>query len=200
MTPRAKEKLAFCTRYGLFQFTRMPFGLSETPGSFCRDLLWKICMCYLDDIVIFGRRPHELLERLRTVLDRRHEVGLKVKPSKCELFKTDIKFMGHLVTASGINPLPEKIQTIKNWPVPHCIRDVRAYIGLASYYRKFMRGFATITEPFTRLTRKMPRFEWTEEAQQAFDALQRPSLTPLLWHFHSPMSIALAIQMHQTLE
>ena len=99
MTPRAKERSAFCTRRGLFQFTRLPFGLSGAPGSFCRlmesslrDLLWKICMCYLDDIVIFGRTPQELLERLRTVLDRLREVGLKVKPSKCELFKTVSNF------------------------------------------------------------------------------------------------------------
>jgi len=82
--------------------------------SSLRDLLWKICMCYLDDIVVFGRTPQELLERLRTVLDRLRDVGLKVKPSKCELFKTSIKFLGHLVSADGIDPLPEKIETIRN--------------------------------------------------------------------------------------
>jgi len=71
-------------------------------------------MCYLDDIVVFGRTPQELLERLRTVLDRLRDVGLKVKPSKCELFKTSIKFLGHLVSADGIDPLPEKIETIRN--------------------------------------------------------------------------------------
>jgi len=130
-------------------------------------------MAYLDDIVIFGRNPQELLERLTTVLDRLREVGLKVKPSKCELFKTNIKFLGHMVSADGIVPLPEKLETIRNWPVPHCIRDVRAFVGLASYYRKFVRGFATIAEPLTRLTRKMARFEWTEEAQQTFDVLKK---------------------------
>ena len=109
MTDRAKERSAFCTRRGLFHFTRMPFGLSGAPGSFCRllsivllrDLLWVICLCYLDDIVIYARTPEELLERLRTVLDRLHEVGLKAKPSKCELFRTEIKFLGHLVSADA---------------------------------------------------------------------------------------------------
>ena len=103
MTDRAKERSAFCTRRGLFHFTRIPFGLSGAPGSFCclmsivlRDLLWVICLCYLDDIVIYARTPEELLERLRTVLDRLREVGLKAKPSKCELFRTEIKFLGHL--------------------------------------------------------------------------------------------------------
>ena len=108
MTDRAKERSAFCTRRSLFHFTRMPFGLSGAPGSFCRlmsivlrDVLWVIC---LDDIVIYARTPEELLERLRAVLDRLREVGLKAKPSKCELFRTEIKFLGHLVSADGINP------------------------------------------------------------------------------------------------
>jgi len=79
-----------------------------------RDLLWKICLCYLDDIVIYARTPEKLLERLRIVLDRLREVGLKVKPSKCELFKKEIKFLGHMVSANGIDPLPEKLETIRN--------------------------------------------------------------------------------------
>ena len=99
MTDRAKERSAFCTRRGLFQFTRMPFGLSGAPGSFCRlmsivlrDLLWVVCLCYLDDIVVFARLPQKLLKLLRIVLDRLRDVGLKAKPSKCKLFKTEIKF------------------------------------------------------------------------------------------------------------
>jgi len=118
MTDRVKERSAFCTRRGLFQFTRMPFGLSGAPGSFCRlmsivlrDLLWVVCLCYLDDIVVFARSPEELLERLRMVLDRLRDVGLKAKPSKCELFKPEIKFMGHMVSVDGIDPLPDKLDT-----------------------------------------------------------------------------------------
>jgi len=106
-------------------------------------------------------------------LDRLSEVGLKVKPSKCELFKTEIKFLGHPVSAHGINPLPEKLKTIKQWPIPHCLKDVRAFLGLASYYRKFVRNFATIAEPLRRLTRKQARFEWTEESHKALEALKK---------------------------
>jgi len=98
-------------------------------------------------------------------------VGLKAKPSKCELFKPEIKFLGYMVNADGIDPLPDKLEAIRDWPVPHCLRDVRAFFGLA--YRRFVKGFATIAEPLTRLTRKMARFEWTEEAQQAFNALKK---------------------------
>ena len=180
MTDRAKKRSTFCTRCGLFQFTRMPFGLSGAPVSLCRmmsivlrDLLWVVCLCYLDDIAVYARSPQELLERLRIVLDRLRDVGLKAKPSKCELFKMDIKFLGHMVSADGINPLPDKLEAIRDWPVPHCLRDVRAFFGLAFYYRRFVKGFATIAEPLTRLTRKMARFEWTEEAQQALDALKK---------------------------
>jgi len=180
LTERAKERSAFCTRRGLFHFTRMPFGLSGAPGSFCRlmsivlrDLLWVVCLCYLDDIIIYGRTPEELLERLRMVLDKLRDAGLKLKPSKCVLFKTEIQYLGHLVSADGVNPIPNKIQALKDWPTPHCIRDVRAFFGLASYYRRFVKGFATIAEPLTRLTRKQTRFVWTEEAQEAFDKLKQ---------------------------
>jgi len=138
-----------------------------------RDLLWVVCLCYLDDIVIYARTPKELLERLRAVLDRLRKVGLKAKPSKCELFRTEIKFLGHLVSADGINPMPDKLEAIRDWPLPHCLKDVRAFFGLASYYRRFVKGFAMIAEPLTRLTRKMARFEWTELAQLSFEALKK---------------------------
>ena len=154
MTDRATERSAFCTRRGLFQFTRMPFGLSGAPGSFCRlmsivlrDLLWVVCLCYLDDIVVYARSPQELLERLRIVLDRLRDVGLKAKPSKCELFKTEIKFLGHMVSVDGINPLPDKLEAIRDWPVPHCLRDVRAFFGLLSPVRKGIRHHCRATYP-----------------------------------------------------
>ena len=104
-----------------------------------RDLLWVVCLCYLDDIIIYGRTPDELLERLRMVLDKLRDAGLKLKPSKCVLFKTEIQYLGHLVSDDGVNPIPDKIQALKDGPTPHCIRDVRAFFGLASYYRRLLR-------------------------------------------------------------
>ena len=98
----------------------MFFGLAGAPSSFCRlmsivlrDMLWKICLCYLDDIVIYARTPQELLERLRLVLDRLREVGLKVKFSKCALFKKRIHFLGHVIYEDGVQPQPEKIKAIR---------------------------------------------------------------------------------------
>jgi len=100
-------------------------------------------------------------------------VGLKVKPSKCSLFKERISFLDHMVSAAGIGPQEEKIQSIQDWPVPKCVRDVRAFFGLASYYRKFVQNFASIAEPLSALTKKGVRFSWSPEAQQAIDRLKR---------------------------
>jgi len=120
-----------------------------------------------------ARTPQKLVERLRQVLDRLRDVGLKIKPSKCLLFQEQIKFLGHKVSRNGVELLDEKIEAIQNWPRPHCVRDVRAFYGLSSYYRRFVKGFATIAEPLTKLARKNVRFEWTDEAQEAFDKLKR---------------------------
>ena len=137
LTERAKERSAFCTRRGLFHFTHMPFGLTGAPSTFChlmsivlREYLWEICLCYLDDIIIFGQTPQELLDRMRTILDKIYVVGLKVKPPKCVVFKTEIQYLGHLVSEAGINPMPEKIQALKDWPTPNCLMDVRAFLAL----------------------------------------------------------------------
>ena len=102
-----------------------------------------------------------MLKRLDLILKRLHDLGLKVKPSKCVLFRTEIKFLGHLVSAAGVQSLPDKVSAIVDWPTPHCLRDVRAFYGLVGYYRHFIEGFATIAAPLTRLTRKGVRFVWS---------------------------------------
>jgi len=133
----------------------------------------------------------ELLERLRTVLDRLHQVGLKVKPSKCDLFKTEIKFLGHLVSEAGIKPLPEKVEAIQDWPQPKCLKDVRSFYGLCSYYKKFVRNFAGLAEPLTRLTKLNVRFEWGSEEQLAFDALKEALVSATSLAFPSPHQVCI---------
>jgi len=179
MTDRAKERSAFCTRRGLFQFCRMPFGLRGAPATFCRimahvlgDHIGKICLCFVDDVIIFGRTQKELLDRLNQILKRLHEFGLKVKPSKCVLFRTEIKFLGHLFSAVGVQPLPDKVSAISDWATPRCLRDVRAFYGLIGYYRRFIEVFATLAEPLTLLTRKGKTFIWSSEADEAFARLK----------------------------
>jgi len=183
MIQRARERSAFCTRRGLYQFTRMPFGLSNAPASFCRlmqiilhDLLYVCCICYLDDIIVFGETPEQLIKNLDGVFTRLKEKGLKAKPSKCVLFRSPIDFLCHMVSADGIQPQPDKLVAIRDWPTPHCLRDVRAFYGLASYYRKFVKDFAKIAEPLSRMTKKNTPFTWTDETQQSFEELKRALL------------------------
>jgi len=105
------------------------------------DYIGTICLCYLDDVVIFGKPQKELLDRLDLILKRLHEFGLKDKPSKCVLFRTEITFLGHLVSAAGVQPLHDKVSAITDWPTSHCIRYVRAFFGLVGYYyRWFIEG------------------------------------------------------------
>jgi len=140
------------------------------------DYVGLICLCYLDDVIVFAKTQRELLERLDQIFTRLSQYGLKIKPSKCVLFRTEIEFLGHLVTPSGVQPLPDKVTAIKDWPTPRCLRDVRAFYGLVGYYRKFVAGFATIAEPLTRLTRKGTKFVWTDEADEAFKKLKEAML------------------------
>jgi len=149
MTDRAMERCAFCARRGLFEYTRMPLCLKSAPSTFCRamstvmsDLLWPVCIVYLDDVIIYATTQVELLERLNTVLTRLAQYGFRVKGSKCCLFRRQIQFLGHLVSQHGIEPLPDKLQTIRDWPTPHCLKEVRAFYGTASYYRRFVKNFA----------------------------------------------------------
>ena len=139
--------------------------------SVLHDLLYTICLCYLDDIIVYAETPQELIERLDVIFTWLHAHGLKAKASNCVLFKSPIDFLGHTVSAEGIKPQTEKLAAIRDWPTPHCLRDVRAFFGLASYYRKFVKDFAAIAEPLSRLTRKGVPFHWTDEIQLAFEQL-----------------------------
>ena len=116
------------------------------------------------------------MENLDKVFTRLKEKGLKAKPSKCVLFRSPIDFLGHMVSAEGIQPQPDKLAAIRDWPTPHCLRDVRAFYGLASYYRKFVKDFAKIAEPLSRMTKKNTPFTWTDETQKSFEHLKRALL------------------------
>jgi len=145
------------------------------------------CLCYLDDIIIFAQTKAELLQRFRVVLNRLRDAGMKLKPNKCCLFQTQLQYLGHLVSAKGVEPLPDKLNAIKNFPVPQCVRDVRAFFGLASYYRHFVKDFAKLAEPLSNLTkRQLGKFKWTPEAQRAFDALKEALCVAPILAFPQP--------------
>ena len=141
------------------------------------DLLYNICISYLDDINVFAATPEQLIDHFDRVFTRLRERGLKAKPSKCVFFKSPIEFLGHLVSADGMEPQPDKVEKIESWSVPHCLTELRAFVGLASYYRRFIKHFATIATPLTSLMKgKLKQFVWTDGAQAAFEELKRALL------------------------
>ena len=166
----------------------MPFGLCNAPATFERlmekvmsGLQWEILLIYLDDIIVFGKTVTEMIERLQVVWSRLRQAGLKLKPSKCHLFQKSVAYLGHIVSADGVATDPSKVQAIAKWPVPKCVKDVRSFLGLASYYRRFIRGFAEIASPLHALTEKSREFVWSESCQSAFEELKgRLQTAPIL--------------------
>ena len=182
------EKTAFVTREGTFAFKVMPFGLCNAGATFQRlmDLLmagitYKICLVYLDDIIVFSRNLEQHLERCKIVFQRLRSAGLKLKVSKCNLVRDSVQFLGHVVSGEGIATDPEKIEKVRDWPQPQNLHDVKAFYGLCSYYRKFVQGFAEIAAPLTRLMKKEDKFVWDDGCDEAFMELKhRLTVSPIL--------------------
>ena len=178
--PKDQEKTAFVTPFGLYQFRVMPFGLSNAPATFQRlmehvlsGLHWSICLVYLDDIIVFGKSVEEHLDQLREVLTRLQNAGLKIKPSKCHLMQTRVWYLGHIVSSKGIETDPEKVRCVSDWPTPTDQRSLKQFMGLASYYRRFVQGFAQVAAPLNALTEKIKTWEWTAECNGAFLELKK---------------------------
>jgi RNase H-like domain found in reverse transcriptase/Reverse transcriptase (RNA-dependent DNA polymerase) len=175
-----RDKTCFVTRRGTFRFKVLSFGLSNAPALFQRlmdlvlvGLTWEICLVFLDDVIIMSETFDEGLVRLKAVFDRLRAANLKLKPSKCRLLQREVVFLGHLVSSEGIAPDPSKVEAVTNWPRPVNLREVRAFVGLANYYRNFVKGFAEIARPLHELTKKNCRFEWTDRQEEAFVTLKR---------------------------
>ena len=161
----SREKTAFVTHAGLFEFNVMPFGLISAPSCFqrlmecvLRGLHWKIALIYLDDVLMYFHTFEDHLQHLRLVFEHFWEAGLKFKPKKCYFGQRKVKYLGHMISKEGIRPDPEKIRAIKEYPVPHTVKEVRAFLGLANYYRKFVKDFAKIAGPLHNLTKKGLKF------------------------------------------
>ncbi|KRY22623.1 Transposon Ty3-G Gag-Pol polyprotein [Trichinella patagoniensis] len=174
-----QEKTAFITPYGLYQFKVIPFGLCNALATFqklmetaLRCLVGSKGLVYLDDIIAFGRTAEEHTTRLREVLRRLREVALKEKPQKCRLMKRKVAYLGHIISEKGIAKDPSKTSSVREWPTPTCVTELRPFLKLASYYRKFVHGFANIAAPLHRLLEKRAGWDWSKACQSAFDALK----------------------------
>ena len=182
------EKTAFRTRYGHYQFMVLPFGLTNAPATFMHlmnsifaEYLDKFVVIFLDDILIYSKNMEEHKQHLKIVFEILRKNQLYASKKKCEFAKTDIEFLGHRVSSEGIHVDPSKTKTIENWPILQNVHEVRSFLGLCSYYRRFVHDFAKIASPLTDLLKKEKAFEWTQECQQAFDTLKHKlTTTPVL--------------------
>ncbi|GBG80876.1 hypothetical protein CBR_g31432 [Chara braunii] len=178
--PDDQYKNAFRTRYGHYEFIVMPFGLTNAPATFQRcmnDLFrpWldKFVVVYLDDILVFSRTLQEHQGHLRQVLEKLREGNFKINAKKCEWAKTQVLYLGHMLDGDGIKPEDSKIAAIRDWSTPRTLTELRSFLGLANYYRKFVRNFLTIAAPLRRLLKKEAIWQWDKDCTSARKKLKR---------------------------
>lgn len=185
-----RYKTAFKTRYGHYEYNVMPMGLCNAPATFMRqmnevfdDMLDQYVVVYLDDILIYSKTKEEHIVHIRNVLDRLKQQKLYAKKSKCQFLQQQVSFLGHIVGVNGIQMDPSKVEAIVSWPIPNNIHEMRSFLGLAGYYRKFIDNYSKIATPLNELTKKDVTYKWTTIEQDAFDQLKH-AIT------HAPVLVA----------
>ena len=184
-------KTAFRTKMGLYEYLVMPMGLTNAPASFqalmnhvLRDHIDKICAVYLDDILVYSKDPKEHDHHVKLVLQKLEEYFLKVDLDKSEFDQEEVEFLGHIIGKNSIRMNPRKVQSVLEWPTPENLKDLQAFLGLANYYRRFIKSYSTIVTPLLRFTKKDVPFQWDKLAQKAFDTLKEKFTTaPVLMVF-----------------
>ena len=172
-------KTAFRTRYGHYEFLVMPFRLTNAPTTFMdlmnrvfRPYVDQFVVVFIDDILVYSKDAQEHEQHLKLVLQTLREKKLYAKLSKCEFWLKEVSFLGHIVSAEGIKVDPTKIEAVVNWKPPRNVIEVRSFLGLAGYYRRFVRSFSVITSPLSKLLRKGIKFEWIDKCQNSFEQLK----------------------------
>ena len=179
MAEKDRAKTAFSSNGGHFEFKVMPFGLTNAPATFqrlmdvvLRGLTLDSCLVYLDDVLVHSRTFEEHLCHLRAVFERLRKAGLKLRTEKCQFVRSEVPYLGHIVSAEGIATDPTKVDKVRNWPNPRTKTEVRSFINFAGYYRRFVPGFSTIAAPLHNLTTAHSKFAWTTEAARSFATLK----------------------------
>ncbi|GKA74833.1 putative reverse transcriptase domain-containing protein [Tanacetum coccineum] len=173
-------KTTFRTCYGYYEFQVIPFGMTYAPAVFmdlmnrvCKPYLDKFMIVFIDDILIYSKSEEEHAEHLKLILELLKKEELYAKFSKCEFWLSKVQFLGHVIDSEGIHVDPAKIESIKDWASPKNPTEIRQFLGLAGYYRRFIEGFSKIAIPMTKLTQKKMKFDWSEKAEAAFELLKR---------------------------
>src|SRR3954462_4617787 len=173
-------KTAFITRYGSYEYTVMSFGLTNAPATFLRlmnsifmEYLEKFVVVYLNDSLIYSKNDEEHAEHLRLVLMKLREHRLYAKFSKCEFWLPEVTYLGHVISAKGIAVNLERVQAVLDWTPPESVKQVRSFLGLASYCRRFIEKFSKVAKPLTELLKKDKKFLWTPKWEESFQELKR---------------------------
>jgi hypothetical protein len=173
-------KTAFCTRYGLYEYTVMSFGLTNAPSYFMylmnkvfMEYLDRFIIVFIDDILVFSKTMEEHEEHLRLELEKLRSNQLYAKFSKCEFWLTEVAFLGHVISAGGVSVDPGKVKDVLNWVPPATVSEIQSFLGLAGYYRRFIKDFSKIAKAMTKLLEKNKAFEWTKDCQASFEELKK---------------------------
>lgn len=178
--PKDRDCTAFSTHKGQYRMKRLPMGLKISPSAFSRlmtiamaGLNYSQCFVYLDDLIVFGKHLEDHNKNLHDVFLRLREANLKLNAKKCEFLKTQMLYLGYVVSDKGISPDPAKIEVVKNFPKPTNVSECKRFVAFANYYRRHIRNFSQIASPLNKLTRKGVQFEWGEEQEKAFETLRQ---------------------------
>lgn len=183
MAPEDQEKTAFSTPYGHYEYQRMPFGLKNAPATFQRlmdnvltGLQGNELFVYLDDIVIYARSIEEHHTKVKELMQRLREANLQLQPDKCQFLRHEVAYLGHVIGNDGVRPDPSKIKAVEHFPIPRNYKNIKQFLGLTGYYRRFIKNFSKIAKPLTDLLKKDKSFAWTPSQENAFNSLKRELL------------------------
>ncbi|CAG2239543.1 unnamed protein product [Mytilus edulis] len=182
--PNSKQKAAFVTHSGIYEWNRMPYGLrnssiafSQVMSQILRGLHWKYVLAYIDDILIFSKTFEEHLQHLEEVFARLRKANFTLKPQKCHFAVKKVNYLGHIISKDGVKVDESKITIVKNYPRPKNQTEVRQFLGLCNYYRRFVKDYAKITVPLNNLLQKDKEYVWTDKCQISFESLQQALTT-----------------------
>ena len=187
---RDRHKTAFITKYGQFEHVKLAFGLCNSPATFSRviqlvlqGLSWRECLAYLDDVIVLGKDFDNHLENLTKVFDRFRHYNLKLKPKKYNLFQSEVKFLGKIVSAEGVKVNPGNVEIVKKWPIPRSKKDVESFLGFMNYHREHIPEYARTALPLHEIVKPKVPFVWKEKHQAAFEAMKSSLLQAVVLNY-----------------
>ena len=204
--PSSQKYLTINTHMGRYAFRVLPFGLHSSPSAFqrlmntvLRGVLWEYAIPFLDDVVVYSNNADDHLRHLEEIFRRLQKAGLKLKPQKCNFGLNKIQYLGHNIGVKGLSPFQEKIRAVKEFKTPTSITQVKSFLGLANYYRKFIKDFSKLAKPLNDLTKKSKIFQWNDQAQKSFMELKRRLVTaPVLAHADPKLPFRLTTDASRT--